>query len=321
MHTHLLARELRARGHDVTLFAHPESDRQFNLVPISVPEDASFWRYTRAVRKAVRLAGMGPYDVIHNNTIHFLPPLLAQGLPQPMVTTVHTPPYKSHRYTAKLSQHIAKHHYAAISHFLGRQWAPFIGADYTVVHNGLNLEDWPFNPVPVAKTAIWFGRLTPEKGAEYAMAAARAAGYQLTLAGPVADQAYFDELIAPELDEQIRYVGHLKQDALADVVGKAAVGIVTSVWDEPFGLVFAEMLACGTPVAGFDSGAAAEIVTPAVGALVPKYDVQALAQVLGEVEKSKVRQQCRDLVAEAFLVTKMVDGYVAMYQRAVTEVS
>jgi glycosyltransferase involved in cell wall biosynthesis len=318
MHTHLLARELVARGHEVTLFAHPDSDPQFDLAPIAVKENAGFLTYTRAIRRAVRFANLGDYDVVHNNTIHFLPPLLAQGLAAPMVTTLHTPPYKSHRLTARLTKQVTNHHYAAISHFLGRQWAPFIGDNYTVIHNGLDLVAWPFSAAPEPKTAIWYGRFTPEKGAEYGIAAARAAGYRLTLAGPVYDQAYFDRAVAPELDETITYAGHLNQAELAELVGRSAVGIVTSVWDEPFGLVFAEMLACGTPVVGFDSGAAAEIVTPDVGVLVPKYDVQALTQVLGEVEGSRERQHCRKRMMDAFQVERMIAEYESLYQRLIS---
>ncbi|WP_020571469.1 glycosyltransferase [Neolewinella persica] len=318
MHTHLLARELVARGHEVTLFAHPGSDQQFNLAPIAVKENAGFLTYTRAIRKAIRFADLGDYDAIHNNTIHFLPPLLAQGLGIPMVTTLHTPPYKSHRLTAGLTKQVPNHHYVAISHFLGRQWQPFIGDDYTVIHNGLDPDAWPFSATPAPGTAIWYGRFTPEKGAEYAIAAARAAGCRLTLAGPISDQHYFDSLVAPELDERIRYAGHLKQAELAELVGRSAVGIVTSVWDEPFGLVFAEMLACGTPVVGFDSGAAVEIVTPEVGALVAKYDVRALTQVLEEVEGSRVRQHCRKRVLDAFQVERMVAEYESLYRRLIS---
>lgn len=314
MHTHLLARELALRGHEVTLFAHPDSDPQFNLVPVNVAENAGFLAYTLALRKAVRLAGSGGFEVIHNNSIHFLPPLLARELPCPMVTALHTPPYRSHRFTARLTRRTPTHHYAAISHFLGRQWQPFIGDDYSVVHNGLDPAAWPFSATPEPKTAIWYGRFSPEKGAEYAIEAARLAGYQLTLAGPISDPLYFNSLVAPELDDNIRYVGHLNQAELAGLVGRAAVGMVTSVWDEPFGLVFAEMLACGTPVAGFESGAAGEIITTEVGALVAKYDVGALAQVLGEVEGSRVRQHCRERVMNNFPIAGMVDRYLEVYR-------
>lgn len=309
MHTHLLARALTERGHTVVLFAHPDSDPAFTIEPFSVAEGAGVLASAGAYRRAMKAIAAGDFDVVHNNSIHFLPPLLAGTLACPMVTLLHTPPYRSHRLTAALANRFGTHRYVAISHFLGRQWASVIGNAYTVVHNGLDLAAWPFSDSPDPQTAVWYGRLAPEKGAEFAIAAARAAGYRLTLAGPVADSAYFNQHIAPALSAQITYVGHLNQAELAELVGRSAVGIVTSVWNEPFGLVYAEMLACGTPVAGFASGAAAEIVTPEVGALVPKYDVAALTQVLAEVERSKVRARCRQRVADAFLVDSMVEGY------------
>jgi glycosyltransferase involved in cell wall biosynthesis len=312
IHTHLLARGLVKRGHEVRLFAHPDSSSEFEVVPCPVNENAGFLTYSRAIRAAVREIAAGDFDVVHNNSIHFLPPMLAQDLPFPMVTTLHTPPYKSHRLTARLTRRLRNHSYASISHFLGGQWAHLI-KDYTVVHNGIDLMSWPFSATAEAKTAVWYGRFTPEKGAEFAIKAARAAGYRLKLAGPVYDQQYFDEKVAPLLDEEVAYVGHLSQGELAALVGRSAAGLVTSVWDEPFGLAYVEMLACGTPVAGFRSGAAGEIVTEETGTLVDKYDVQALAQVLGEVERSKDRRACRQRAEAAFPISSMIDQYLEIY--------
>jgi glycosyltransferase involved in cell wall biosynthesis len=96
------------------------------------------------------------------------------------------------------------------------------------------------------------------------------------------------------------------------LVGRSAVGLATSVWDEPFGLVYLEIPACGTPVAAFDSGAAKEIITAETGAIVPKYDVGALAQVLGKLE-GRHRAGCRASVAEKFPVERMVAEYLRLY--------
>lgn len=314
MHSHLLATALTERGHEVTLFAHPRSDENFQLIPFSLPEDAGFGKTTFTYRRVIQELAKGEFDVVHNNSLHFLPPLRAKTLSFPMVTTLHTPPYRSFRITAGLTRAVRQHHYVSISHFLGTVWAPLIGV-CEVVHNGVDLVQWPFSISAVPKTAVWYGRFTPEKGAEYAIQAARAAGFRLTLAGPVYDQAYFAEKVRPELDEDIIYAGHLTQTELATLIGKSAVGLVTSVWDEPFGLVYAEMAACGTPVAAFDSGAAAEIITEACGQLVPKYDVAALAQVLGELT-GKDRAACRRHIEAHFPLDRMVDGYLAVYRRA-----
>lgn len=314
MHTHLLARELSARGHEVTLFAHPHSYGDFQLVPQLLSEGAGFLATALTYRKAMLAINEGNFDVVHNNSIHFLPPLLAASLGCRMITTLHTPPYRSLRWAGRLVRK-KEHRFVSISHHLHDVWQPFVGK-HEVIHNGLDLNTWPFSGQAEANTAIWYGRFSPEKGAEYAIAAARAAHLKLSLAGPIYDQAYFDQKLAPQLNDRIKYVGHLKQGALASLIGRSEVGIVTSVWDEPFGLVYAEILACGTPVAAFASGAVKEILTDACGAIVPKYDVAALTQVLSKV-KSKDRSECRARVEAAFPVAKMVEGYLAVYRGGV----
>ncbi len=316
MHSHLLAKELRTRGHTVTLFAHPKSDESFGLVPCSLSEGAGFGATTFAYRRVMKELARGDFDLVHNNSLHFLPPLLTGTLPFPMVTTLHTPPYRSFRLTAALTRRTASHQYVSISRFIQSQWSGLIGKS-TVIHNGIPLSEWPYSPVAVPRTAVWFGRFTPEKGAEYAIEAAQRAGYRLTLAGPVYDQPYFDQKVAPRLNEQITYAGHLNQPELASLVGRSSVGLVTSVWDEPFGLAYVEMAACGTPVAAFDSGAAREIIREQCGALVAKRDVAALAQVLGEL-KSRERSGCRQYIETHFPVSRMVEGYLAVYEGAIT---
>lgn len=309
MHTHLLARELDRCGHSITVFGHPDSEVPGKLIPIQVGEKAGILRQVFAYREAMEKIRKGHFDAVHNNSIHFLPPLLAGGLKCPMVTTLHTPPYRSLRWGGRYSR-AKNHQFVSISHYLHGVWEPHIGK-HEVVHNGIYFADWPFSETAATKTAVWYGRFTPEKGAEYAIAAARAAGYRLTLAGPIYDQSYFDEKVRPELDETIRYAGHLNQQELAALIGASSVGLVTSVWDEPFGLVYIEMPACGTPVVAFDSGAAREIITEATGAIVPKHDIGALTQVLGEV-KGKVRSDVRAAAEQNFSVGKMAEGYLRL---------
>ncbi|MEM1357839.1 MAG: glycosyltransferase [Bacteroidota bacterium] len=310
MHTHLLARELTTRGHELTLFAHPDSAPEFRLRPQPLSERAGFLATALAYRKAVQDIALGGFDVVHNNSIHFLPPLLATTLNCQVITTLHTPPYRSLRWAGRLVRS-KQHRFVSISQHLHDTWQPYVG-EHEVIHNGLDLRTWPFSDTAKEGTAVWYGRFSPEKGAEYAIAAAREANIHLSLAGPIYDQAYFDREIAPHLGDRIQYLGHLNQATLATLIGQSEIGIVTSIWDEPFGLVYAEMLACGTPVAAFASGAVKEILTDTCGAIVPKRDVRALTQVLTTV-KSKDRKACRERVVTAFPVAKMVERYLAVY--------
>jgi len=194
MHTHLLADELTRRGHTVTLFGHPESKTAARVVPVLVGEKAGVLGQVFAYREAMEKIRKGGFDAVHNNSIHFLPPLLAGSLRCPMVTTLHTPPYKSLRWGGRYSR-AANHRFVSISQHLHGVWEPYIGK-HTVVHNGIDFASWPFSAAATPGMAVWYGRFTPEKGAEFAIAAAKAAGFGLTLAGPVYDQDYFNDKAA-----------------------------------------------------------------------------------------------------------------------------
>ena len=302
-HTSQLAGGLAGLGNEVTLFARPESDP-----PAGVRLQACDNGYGRALL-AIQA---GKYDIVHNNTARRWPGLLSLLLTVPVVTTLHTPPYRGLAVVAVLSRGKRRHRYVAISDFCARQWQGLTGGSQTI-HNGIQLSAWSFSPSPEQDRLVWSGRISPEKGVEYAIDAAARSGYGLDLAGPVFDRDYFSVKVAPRLNDAIRYHGHLTGDRLAQLYGSAAAGLFTSVWDEPFGLVIPEMLACGTPIAAFDSGAARELLDPEVGVVVAKYDVAALAESLAEVT-CKSREKCRSYVEDRFRLEGMIASYARLYE-------
>ena len=129
----------------------------------------------------------------------------------------------------------------------------------------------------------WAGRLVPEKAPHLAIDIARAAGLRLRLAGPVGDRDYVRDMVQPRLGPDVEYLGHLRSDELGTLFGASAATLVTPVWDEPYGLVAAESLACGTPVVAFERGGLPEFVTPEVGRLVEADDVGAAADAVHQV--------------------------------------
>jgi glycosyltransferase involved in cell wall biosynthesis len=157
------------------------------------------------------------------------------------------------------------------------------------------------------------GRIVPEKAPHLAVAAARIAGRPLQLVGPIHDQGYFDREIRPLLDDEVVYLGHLAVDDLAQVVGGAAVAIVTPAWDEPYGLVVAEALAAGTPVAAFARGGIPEILDASCGVLAPPDDVAALAIA---VERAALlsRDDCQRRARSACSVATMAARYTEAYR-------
>lgn len=325
-HTATLATDLRRLGHDVVVYASGTSDPDLGVVPIC-PED-SLLDFSPAARGDVSMLSDrfmvehhaylgcmlaladGGVDVVHDNSLHYLPVAMAASIPSPVVKVLHTPP------TPWLES--ALHHRAAtttvvsVSRANARSWQTPIDR---VIPNGIDLT--AFAPGDgVGRTAIWSGRLVPEKGPRDALLAARAAGVDLALAGPAPDPSYFDEAIAPLLDDRRTWLGHLDAAALAEEIGRSAVALVTPRWDEPFGLVVLEALACGTPVAGYARGALPEILTPDVGLLVARDDVDALAVALHRAAELD-RTACRTHAEAIGSGERMARDYLDCYARAV----
>ncbi len=140
------------------------------------------------------------------------------------------------------------------------------------------------------------------------------AGLPLTLFGPIEEPDYWDAFIAPELGGSIRYGGHLDGPALAAEIARASVFLFTPCWDEPFGLAAIEAMACGLPVAGFDRGAAAEIVGEA-GRLVTCGDEIALAEAIGTA-LAIPRPVPRARVLRLFTHDLWLDRCEALYARS-----
>ena len=322
-HTWTLARALRRRGHDVTIFAGPGSDPALDVreIParrprisqaaradVSMTADAWLAEHHAYLTLMLHLSRTSQFDVVHNNSLHHLPIAMAAAVATPMVTTLHTPP------TPWLESAIQAGPcpvtFVAVSEHTARAWRHTASA--TVIQNGIDVDLWP--PGPGGGPAIWFGRLVPEKGADLAIRAARAAGLELDLVGPVADRSYFDQHIRPQLGPGIRYLGHLDHSALAARVGAATVTLVTPRWDEPYGLVVAESLACGTPVAGFDRGGVAEILAPDCGVLVGPDDVPGLAGAAVRAGALS-RDRARAHAVRRCSLDRMIDAYESLYAR------
>lgn len=321
-HTHGLVRSLRARGHEVSLFAAPGSDPMLGAELLDVPvlevsdtarrdvaAPPEWWmrEHHAYLGLMLSLARRGAdFDVVHNNSLHHLPVAMAGSLSVPLVTTLHTPPLPWLESAVALST--TSCHFVAVSEAMRRSWAPV--ADARVVHNGVDPRIWRFGPG--GSRAVWTGRLVPEKAPHEALRAALLAGLPIDLVGPIGDQDYVDREVRPLLGAHARYLGHLPQASVRHVVAHARVAVVSPAWDEPFGLVAAEALMTGTPVAAYARGALPEIVTPGTGRLATPGDVADLARAIraaADLDRGVVHARAvRDFGIEA-----MVDAYERLY--------
>ena len=322
-HTHALARALVLRGHDVSVFAAAGSDPDLGVreLPVAAfasspaaradvgsgPED--WMREHHAYLDLMLSLGRGahgPFDVVHSNSLHHLPVALSHLVASPVLTTLHTPPIAW--LESAIPYAAANCAFVSVSAHVSQRWRSVVESE--VVYNGVDTEFWSFGDG--GGPVLWSGRTVPEKAPHEAIAAACRAGLPIEVAGPIHDPAYFRERVQPLLGPGVTFLGHLDAKTLHRHVSRAAAVAVTPAWDEPFGLVAAEALSCGTPVAGYARGALPEVVDDRTGCLVAPGDVGGLGQAL----RSAVlldRSAARVRALELWDRDTMVSAYEKVY--------
>jgi glycosyltransferase involved in cell wall biosynthesis len=129
-------------------------------------------------------------------------------------------------------------------------------------------------------------------------------------------QPYFDEKIKPYLGEQIEYLGMIPRTEQVAHFQNALALVMPIQWEEPFGLVVIESMACGTPVISWNRGSMPEIIDNGVnGYIVNSFD-EFVAKV-GEIEKIS-RSEVRKHVEEKFSLGSMVHNYKKVYEQVLS---
>ncbi|SEB09901.1 glycosyltransferase family 4 protein [Pedobacter hartonius] len=320
--TYDICKRLIARGHEVMLFASSKSDATLNVYPILSDEaynDLSGHREKKPNLSSEYMAEHYAYmelmqhidtmnfDVIFNNSLHYVPITMAGMLKLPMLTVLHTPPFFELQNAVRLERRQSTITYISVSARNAENWKQYTD-ECTVIQNGIDLNSWTYYPDPTGGYAIWFGRIHPDKGTHFAIQAANIAGMPLKIAGGIADEKYFRTQVEPLLGGGVEYVGRKDHTELNALIGNAVVSLVTPTWEEPFGLVIAESLACGTPIAGFDIGALPQLVAQETGVLAKPGDIEGLAgAITGAALKNRL--SCREHAEKSFDVEKMVNQY------------
>lgn len=328
-HCRMLCDGLRSSGHDVTLFAAARSvDEQLVAICPAPYDEVLPWRVWRGSpelgtfqRNAFLFAWErildGEFDVVHNNTL--FPDIIDWAVRDavPCVTSQHVPPFGNMRDAVIRNSVNPGHATTVTSHTQLAVWDEEARHNMHVAHNGVRCDRWLPDDQPEGYFA-WVGRITPNKGTAEAARAARIAGLPLRIFGPVEDARYYASQVEPHLVDGVEYHGHRSAAQLAPIIAKARGVLVTPLWDEPFGLVAAEALSCGTPVCAFDNGALAEVIGDC-GFVVPSKDVNALASAMTRIGEIS-RLQCRQRALTRFSTRSMVEGYEARYASVIAAV-
>jgi glycosyltransferase involved in cell wall biosynthesis len=194
------------------------------------------------------------------------------------------------------------------------------GGTWRAIHNFVDTDFYQFRPtVRNDAPLIFLSRVERIKGAHTAIAVARRAGRRLIIAGNHAESGpefdYWTSEIAPRLGSDVEYVGPVDDVQKNELLGQAAAMIVPIEWNEPFGIVFAEALACGTPVISCPRGALTEIVRPGIDGFLVNTIEEACDAVAGldRIDRSACRQRAED----CFSVPTIAAQYERLYSERI----
>ena len=289
----LLADGLVDAGHDVALYASGDSRTKADLRAVyeRAPSEwigNTFWELRHFM---YALDSADEFDILHDHT--GLLGLTLTGLSRtPAVHTVHGPmngePGELYATVCRLNP-AAKLISLSLNQRKPRPDLPWLA-------NCPNALDFSLYPGTAHRGdyLCFLGRMSVEKGCHRAIAVARAAGLPLKIAGknrePL-ERQYFDEFVAPHLDDQIEYLGEVNHGEKVELLGNARATLFPIQWEEPFGLVMIESMACGTPVIATRWGAVEEVIDDGVnGAIVDRYqDMPAALELTDALDPTAIR--------------------------------
>jgi UDP-glucose:tetrahydrobiopterin glucosyltransferase len=306
-----LALGLVQRGHSVQLHCAEGSEvAGVDLVTVPTPSDAlqalvmpggarsaASPGVAAAIRAMFRRIEASRPDVVSQHA--FDAPAFEMAEMLPALHTLHLPPIETAVVAA--ARLIPAARLATVSQSCRREWAAEGVRVGRVIRNGVS--DLPVSGEPIEEVALIAGRISPEKGVNHALKAARAAGIRCRLAGSFYDPDYTVDLAGVEV------LGSIPRDDLRRVMGRSAVTVCAVRWEEPFGLVAAEAQMAGCPVAAYRRGALPEVVEEGVsGFLAAPDDVEDLARAIVKC-LTLDRRQIKASAQRRLGLEGMLDGY------------
>jgi glycosyltransferase involved in cell wall biosynthesis len=316
----LLADGLVEAGHHVTLFASGDSRTQAELAAVfEQAPSRSIGRTMPELRHALACYERADeFDVINDHSGP-LGALLGGLVETPVVHTLHGPldgePGEVYEHIAGLSPHVG---FVSISL---NQRRPKPDLPWVAnCPNALDFSLYPCKPHP-GDYLLFLGRMSADKGAHRAIAVARELDLPLKLAGKKQDPKeveYFAQYVEPHLVDGIEYLGEVTHGQKVELLQDARTTLFPIDWEEPFGLVMIESMACGTPVIATRRGAVPEVIEHGrSGIVVDHYREMPVAL---EQADAIDPLECRRYVEERFAPERMVADYLDAYAAAISRV-
>ncbi|MGZ4145944.1 MAG: glycosyltransferase family 4 protein [Actinomycetota bacterium] len=309
----LLADELVARGHDVTLFASGGSITKAKLDSVFDPAPGPTRigeTYLEAVHAYHAYERAEDFDVIHDHS-GMIGVALGARAGLPVVNTVHGPLNEDAlRWYRMLSGRVR---FVGISDSQMRPGPDLSWAGR--VYNGIAVDRYPFR-ADKEDFLLYVGRVNHEKGPDVAVEVARRTGVRLVMVAARKEQFehdYWAAKVEPLLTGKEEILDEITVEEKADLMGRARAVLFPIQWEEPFGLVMAEANGCGTPVLAFRRGAAPEVIDDGVTGFLSD-DVESMCATVDRLDEIDPRA-CRARVEKMFSARSMTDGYEKIFER------
>ena len=311
----LLADGLVQEGHDVTLFASGESRTKATLCSVFDRAPSELIGKTQPeLRHALAcFTRADDFDVIND---HAGPLAISLGelVETPLLQTVHGPLDGEAGLVYEDLGRLAPH--VGLVSISLNQRRPRPNLNWAAnCPNALDLQLYPCKPHP-GEYLLFLGRMSPDKGAHRAIAVAMETGLPLKLAGKMQDpkeQRYFSELVEPHLVGGIEYLGEVSHGQKVELLQNARATLFPIEWEEPFGLVMIESMACGTPVIATRRGAVPEVIEDGRSGIIVD-DYREMPAALDRADALDPLE-CRRYVEERFAPARMVQAYLSAYER------
>ncbi len=306
----MLIKEYLEAGHEVTLIGHPDSKPAVGciFIPYSSDKDNVIKNGLLITKSYLKYK----FDIIHSfSRLLYLFPLLPFGV-QKIMSYQREPTITQIKRAVQLSKKNTLA-FTGCSDYISNQIA-VVGDAYTV-YNGVPLEAFHFNNVVSSDAPLVFlGRIEEIKGTHVAIEVAIKTNKKLIIAGniPSEHKQYFEEKVKPYLDENITYIGPVNDIQKNELLQNASAFLMPILWNEPFGIVMAEAMACGTPVIGFARGSVPEVVKNEITG----FTCTTIDDMINAVNSiSKINRETVRAEAENRFSAKVIaDNYLQLYK-------
>ena len=301
-----------AEGHDVTLCANPASQAPCRLVGWKGNRSQGVASTIKNTLQLTQLVYKERFDIVHSySRLAYMMAIMPFNISK-IMSYQREPSVKQVSKAVLLSKK-GSIIFTGCSNYISDKIRPYAEA-YTI-----------FNCVPIDKYTgtlsieadaplIFLGRLEEIKGAHIAIEVAQKTGKRLMIAGniPQGKNEYFEQQIKPHLNERITYIGPIDDVQKNDILGKALAFLMPIQWNEPFGIVMAEAMACGTPVIGLAHGSVPEVVEDGVSGFVCT-TTEEMIEAVGKVHTLD-RKKIRQIAEEKYSNTKVTGDYLSLYE-------